>query len=295
MCVRTAKEDMRKAQEENNRKRMGLLSEISQDSEESEPDIENSEPERHQENIISERSYKCSIKYCRENDESIILKCTHEFCKKCILRYFEEMSHSDSLPVACPECRTLISKKKIRSFVEPSVAEDYIRKISSIELLCEECAERANIKDLVRLECGHWFDHICLEDHFKKIISSASGLIKCPKDCPGEVKIDIIKLLLNPIYIKKYQKQVEEFLKQPPRPTKCQLDCDELLKEEEDPVHLLCGHSFCRTCAIYELTSQVRRKSCELICPICRKSVSESEYTSLLDSKLLANFLKNKK
>lgn len=271
---------------------------VAQDSDESEPVYEHSlQDEPASPHLIdhekSTKLHKCVLNHCTSDDQKVNLKCSHEFCRNCISRYFHEMNGSKIIPILCPVCKKPLGKKNILSFISSVDAEKYILNYSKLEMPCEECGEMNKFKELQKLECEHMFDHICLENHFKQVITRSSGLIKCPKGCPGEVNLEIISLLLNAFYIKKYLKQVEEIRKR----VKCQLKpCEEILNEEEEnAVHLNCSHSICRACAIYELISQIRSKQSELVCPICTTSLQEHEYSALIDAKLLSNFRKNKK
>ena len=101
----------------------------------------------------------CSICCDTMNKRSLVLKCKHEFCYKCIHKWYIE-----STSKACPVCRTFIDKDDIERG-----GKDY----------CTICCDTIN-KQSVVLKCKHEFCYKCISDWYITSTSKACPVCITP-------------------------------------------------------------------------------------------------------------------
>jgi hypothetical protein len=86
------------------------------------------EEEENYKKALQYESKLCSI-CCLEKDYEYFgkLKCSHEFCKKCLKEYFQNMIDSEQLPILCPsiDCKKIIFENDLVKYVSSDYIDNY--------------------------------------------------------------------------------------------------------------------------------------------------------------------------
>lgn len=118
---------------------------------------------------------------------------------------------------------------------------------------CEICYDEMTHISLK--SCQHAFCELCLATYFTIKIDENSDIIKCPCfECNNIIEDELIKQLVSPDHLKKYQKRVlDEFIFNNLKLKNCQApNCELVFKllDSTSPTPIVCsrGHEFCFHC-----------------------------------------------
>ena len=150
-----------------------------------------------------------------------MLNCFHSFCKKCILKLFEEQGVSKG-SLKCPTCNELSSipeqgvnvlAKDHRKSYEADIAQYEAKMRSESSILCDQCAKTSNGSAVAFCcTCCEFLCKMCTEHHRSWLKTKSHELASCGKAKEGASENKALRSILHkPLHCQVHANEILNF------------------------------------------------------------------------------------